>query len=47
MRYLLGYTQEIARDFAAGLQYYVEQMLDYSQYKSNLISALLGTEADI
>ena len=38
MRYLVGYTQEIARDFTAGLQYYVEQMLDYSQYKSNLIS---------
>jgi len=38
MRYLVGYTQEIGRDFTAGLQYYVEQMLDYSQYKSNLIS---------
>lgn len=38
MRYLLGYTQEIARDFTAGLQYYVEQMLDFSQYKSNLAS---------
>jgi len=38
MRYLLGYTQEIGRDFTAGIQYYVEQMLDYSQYKSNLTS---------
>ena len=38
MRYLVGYTQEIARDFTAGLQYYLEQMLDYSQYKSNLTS---------
>jgi hypothetical protein len=38
MRYLIGYTQEIARDFTAGLQYYLEQMLDYSQYKSNLTS---------
>jgi len=38
MRYLIGYTQEIGRDFTAGVQYYVEQMLDYSQYKSNLIS---------
>lgn len=38
MRYLVGYTQEIARDFTAGLQYYVEQMLDFSQYKSNLTS---------
>jgi len=38
MRYLVGYTQEIARDFTAGVQYYVEQMLDFSQYKSNLTS---------
>jgi len=36
MRYLLGYTQEIGKDFTAGLQYYVEQMLDYSRYKRNL-----------
>lgn len=35
MRYLLGYTQEIGRDFTAGLQYYQEQMLDYHAYKSN------------
>ncbi|MCH8119530.1 MAG: hypothetical protein IIC00_07365 [Planctomycetes bacterium] len=38
MRYLVGYTQEIGRDFTAGLQYYVEQMLDFSRYKSNLTS---------
>jgi hypothetical protein len=33
MRYLVGYTQEIGTDFTAGVQYYVEQMLQYSQYK--------------
>jgi hypothetical protein len=38
MRYLVGYTQEIAKDFTAGVQYYIEQMLDFSQYKRNLIS---------
>jgi hypothetical protein len=38
MRYLVGYTQEIGRDFTMGVQYYIEQMLDYSQYKSNLAS---------
>jgi hypothetical protein len=38
LRYLAGYTQEIAKDFTMGLQYYVEQMLDYSQYKRNLTS---------
>jgi hypothetical protein len=38
MRYLVGYTQEIAKDFTAGLQYYIEQMLDYSRYKNNFVS---------
>ena len=38
MRYLVGYTREIATDFTMGLQYYIEQMLDYDQYKSNLPS---------
>jgi len=36
MRYLIGYTREIARDFTMGLQYYIEQMLDYGPYKRNL-----------
>lgn len=34
MRYLVGYTQEIGRDFTMGLQYYVEQMLDHAEYES-------------
>ncbi len=36
MRYLLGYSQEIGKDFTGGLQYYVEQMLDYGAYKAAL-----------
>lgn len=36
MRYLLGYTQEIGRDFTAGLQYYVEQMLRYQSYMAGI-----------
>jgi len=36
LRYLAGYTQEIGKNLTAGLQYYVEQMLDYGQYKRNL-----------
>ncbi|HLB74719.1 MAG TPA: hypothetical protein VJJ98_11920 [Sedimentisphaerales bacterium] len=36
MRYLLGYTQEIGRDLTMGLQYYVEQMLDFHAYKRTL-----------
>ncbi len=33
MRYLVGYTQDIGKDFTMGLQYYVEQMLDFSAYE--------------
>jgi len=36
MRYLIGYTQEIAADFTAGVQYYMEQMLDYNAYQRSL-----------
>jgi len=36
MRYLVGYNQEIARDFTAGVQYYVEQMLQHKEYLSSL-----------
>jgi hypothetical protein len=35
MRYLIGYTEEIGRDFSAGLQYYVEQLLDYGEYRQH------------
>ena len=33
MQYLIGYTQEIGKDFTMGLQYYVEQMLNFSRYR--------------
>jgi len=39
MRYLIGYEQdlpEIAPDFTVGLQYYVEQTLNYSDYRRAL-----------
>lgn len=36
MRYLVGYTQEVAPELTAGIQYYVEQMLDYSAYRRTL-----------
>ncbi len=39
MRYLLGYTREVARDVTASVQYYVEQMLDYDAYKTNFTAA--------
>jgi hypothetical protein len=36
LRFLAGYTQEVGRDFTAGLQYYIEHMMDYDQYLDNL-----------
>lgn len=36
IRYLLGYSREVAPECTATLQYYVEQMLEYSAYRANL-----------
>lgn len=36
MRYLAGYTQDIGKDFNVSLQYYVEQMMDYDEYRNSL-----------
>lgn len=36
MRYLVGYEQELAHELTGGVQYYVEQMLEYDNYRSNL-----------
>ncbi len=44
MRYLIGYTQEIGRDFTAGVQYYVEQMLDYGAYEATLPRGAAGRD---
>jgi hypothetical protein len=35
LRYLVGYTQDIGRDFTAGLQYYVEQILDFEEHRKS------------
>jgi len=35
-RLLVGFEKEVARDFSAGLQYYVELMSDYDDYLSGL-----------
>ena len=32
MRYLVGYTRELAKDLTGGVQYYVEQMIHYDTY---------------
>ena len=33
MRYLVGFAREISRDFNGSVQYYVEQLLDYHNYR--------------
>lgn len=35
-RYLLGYEWEVMKDFTVGIQYYAEQMRDYTAYVDNL-----------
>ncbi len=35
-RWLIGYEQELLRELTGGVQYYVEQMLDYSEYRETL-----------
>jgi hypothetical protein len=37
VRFLAGYERELARNVTGGLQYYLEWMLDYSEYKSSLL----------
>ena len=36
LRYLAGYEQELAKDFTAGVQYYLEQTLQYDAYMRTL-----------
>ncbi len=40
LRFLAGYTQDIGKDFTAGLQYYVEHMLDYDQHRDSMPAGL-------
>lgn len=43
LRLLIGYTQEVAKNFTAGVQYYIEHMLDYSEYTN---STPMGLDKD-
>ena len=36
LRFLVGYTQEIGKNFTAALQYYLEHMMDYDAYRDGL-----------
>lgn len=44
LRYLIGYTRDLARDLNASLQYYVEQLLDYGAYEDGLSGSLARDE---
>lgn len=41
-RFLTGYEREVAKDLTAGVQYYVEWMMDYGEYKREY-NGLYGT----
>ncbi len=36
LRFLAGYSQEVGKELTAGVQYYLEHMLDYGAYLDNL-----------
>lgn len=43
-RFLGGYERELGRDFTGGFQYYLEWMIDYSEYVSSLPGAVQKNE---
>ena len=44
LRYLAGYSQEIGKDLTLGLQYYIEQIMDYDKHKNSMPSGLARDE---
>ncbi|WP_321529798.1 hypothetical protein [uncultured Desulfuromonas sp.] len=46
MRVLVGYEREIARNFSAALQYYLEYMQDYSAYRRTLPEGMAARDED-
>jgi hypothetical protein len=45
-RFLVGYEQELAKDFTMGVQYYLELMLDYGAYKRTLPQGSQAADGD-
>jgi len=39
-RFLVGYERELAKEFTAALQYYLEHMMDYDEYRNHLPAAI-------
>ncbi len=46
LRFLAGYEQEVARDFTVGLQYYLELMMEYGDYRRNLMPGSRPSDED-
>ncbi len=46
LRFLIGYEQEIAKDFIAGAQYYLEYMMDYDDYRRTLPPGVPAKDED-
>ncbi len=44
IRYLVGYEQELAKDFTMGVQYYLEQTLQYGAYRRTLPPGMPAVE---
>jgi hypothetical protein len=44
LRYLVGYEREVAKELTAGGQFYLEQLLDYAEYKGSLPGAMPARE---
>lgn len=45
-RFLAGYEQEVAKDFTAGTQYYIEHMMDHASYRHALPPGSKKTDED-
>ena len=44
LRYLAGYSQEIGKDLTLGLQYYIEQIMDFGKHKKSAPAGLTKDE---
>jgi len=44
LRYLAGYSQEIGKELTLGLQYYIEQIMDYDKHKKSMPAGLTRDE---
>jgi hypothetical protein len=45
-RFLVGYEQELARDFTGAFQYYLELMMDYGDYRRTLPAGMNAADED-